>query len=431
MYAEVILGTDAHRHPLPYRDGVRRIVQRLKAVDDRIYDALLAGALTVIAVVTLALAEPEPPMREATWAAYVLAVIAMGSIAWRRRHPATVLLVATTATVALTVSSFAEAGTPFAVMIAFYSVASGEGRRSRWLGAGVLVAALAVLQVLDERSGFTEGDLAANVIIFSSVWVIGEHVRSRRQRLAFAEERADRLVREQEERERRAVTDERLRIAQELHDVVAHAMSVITVQAGVGAHVIDSQPAEAKKALAAIETTGRTALQELRRMVGLLRQDGDPKGERSPTPGLEDIEPLLARVRAAGTPVQLRWEGPAADTVPSSVSCSGYRVVQESLTNVLKHAGRASVELTVTVEADGARIEVLDDGRGAASRPDGHPEGYGLRGMRERVEVFGGTLQCGPRAGGGFMVRAWFPFGTAATSASAAMTSTPEVGAPR
>ena len=211
---------------------------------------------------------------------------------------------------------------------------------------------------------------------------------------------------EREERARRAVVDERLRIARELHDVVAHSMSVIAVQAGVGHHVLDSQPEEARRALAAIETTSRAALTEMRRLLGVLREEGQPRAALSPAPGLADVPQLLTQVRQAGLDVTSIVTGQPADA-PTPVGLTAYRIVQEALTNVLKHGGpRARV--SIQYGPDEVRLEICDDGRRHPA-PRQPAEGHGLIGMRERVAVFGGRLSAGSQPDGGYRVAAWLP----------------------
>jgi len=214
------------------------------------------------------------------------------------------------------------------------------------------------------------------------------------------------LERESEEEAKRAVADERLRIAQELHDVVAHSMGVIAVQAGVGAHVIDDDPAEAKRSLEAIATTSRGTLVEIRRLLGVLRSDGDAAYQ--PAPGLADLDRLVADVGGAGLDVALCIDGERGD-VPPGVDLTAYRIVQEALTNVLKHAGPAHTTVTVGYEPGALRLEIADDGRGVNGRAS--QGGHGLLGMRERVGVYGGSLQAGPAQGGGFRVVARLPYG--------------------
>jgi signal transduction histidine kinase len=214
---------------------------------------------------------------------------------------------------------------------------------------------------------------------------------------------------EREDRARRAVTEERLRIARELHDVVAHSMSVIAVQSGVGHHVLDTQPEEARRALAAIETTSRAALIEMRRLLGVLRQEGEPRAALAPAPGLADLPFLLEQVTQAGLDVTLTMLGEVPQ-VSAPVDLTTYRIVQEALTNILKHGG-PTAQVRITYSEAEVYVEVLDDGRPRAPRPAAARSdlGHGLIGMRERVAVFGGRLSAGTRPGGGYRVAAHLP----------------------
>ncbi|MBW8731989.1 MAG: sensor histidine kinase, partial [Terrabacter sp.] len=223
------------------------------------------------------------------------------------------------------------------------------------------------------------------------------------------------LEREREDRDRAAVTAERLRIARELHDVVAHSMSVIAVQAGVGSHVIATDPSAARAALGVIESTSRGALTEMRRMLGVLRQDGETA--LHPMPGLADIARLVAETRRTGLGVTVSSTADGAN-LPAGVDLAAYRVVQEALTNVLKHGGPVAHVHIACSEAE-VELEVLDEGRARRPRPGDVPEsgvgvapgaGQGLVGMRERVELYGGSFEAGPRPGGGFRVHATLPY---------------------
>jgi signal transduction histidine kinase len=223
------------------------------------------------------------------------------------------------------------------------------------------------------------------------------------------EARASALERERDEVTRRALAEERLRIAQELHDVVAHSMGVIAVQAGVGAHVIDTEPGEAKKALEAISQTSRSTLVEIRRMLGVLREVQG--ASYVPAPGLADLDRLVGDVASAGLQAAVRVEGTATE-IPPGVDFTAYRIVQEALTNVLKHAGAATATVIIGYESTALRLEILDDGRGVNGRAA--PGGHGLVGMRERVGVYGGSFEAGPRTGGGFRVAVRLPYGETA-----------------
>jgi signal transduction histidine kinase len=231
---------------------------------------------------------------------------------------------------------------------------------------------------------------------------------------AYAEQlelRAAEKERERLEAARRAVVDERLRIARELHDVVAHAMSVVAVQSGVGAHVIDSRPDEAKRILQTISDTSRDSLNEMRRLLGVLRSDpgsADAAAELAPAPGLGGLDELVTRLTESGVPVETTVTGERA-AIPIGVDLAAYRIVQEALTNILKHAGPTRASVLVRYEPSAVHVEVIDDGRGAASTNGGIAatgSGHGLVGMRERAALYGGELEAGPRPGGGYRVAA-------------------------
>jgi signal transduction histidine kinase len=384
---------------------MKAILARARALPTVVRDGAIALVMLVLSIASLVDHNPGDPKNDG-WA-YVIAVIGMGAVTWRRTNPLAVLVVTSAAGVAIASLGYEEAGVPLAALLSFYSLAAYARRRLRLVACLVLVVAFSILLLTSETSGFTRADLAANAFSFSVVWIIGESLRSRRERLADAEERAARLERERHDDARQAVSSERLRIAQELHDVVAHAMSVIAVQSGMGAHVIDTQPDEAKKALQAIESTSRRALDELRRMLGVLREEGDRGGALVPAPLADDIDTLIDTVRAAGVHIDLTWDGKTADVMPpDSVLLNRYRILQEALTNVLKHAGTASVTVSIVEHVGETTIEVVDDGRGLAAAPKapGAPTGHGLVGMRERVALFGGSLEAGARPGGGFRV---------------------------
>ncbi|HJY94429.1 MAG TPA: sensor histidine kinase, partial [Streptosporangiaceae bacterium] len=242
-------------------------------------------------------------------------------------------------------------------------------------------------------------------------WLIGWNLRRRRARWAELQARTERLEREREEEARKAVAEERLRIARELHDVIAHSMSVIAVQSAVGNHVIDTQPAQARQALAAIEATSRSALTEMRRLLGVLRQAGEPRGSLTPAPGLADLASLVTQVQDAGLRVWITVEG-QRESVPPGIDLSAYRIVQEALTNVIKHAGASAATVTIRYRADSVTVEIANQGPAAPGvrvPPPRTCSGHGIIGMRERVAVFGGEFAAEPGPDGGFRVRARFP----------------------
>jgi signal transduction histidine kinase len=327
----------------------------------------------------------------------------------RRRFPGIVLVLVVASGLAFAVLDLPPAILGIAILVAVYSVAAYG---SRWVPlaglAGVEVALVAVQRTPGRTGAVT---LVINMGVVAAAWLLGHFAHNYRAYAGRLEERTAELERAREELARRAVTEERLRLARELHDVVAHAMSVIAVQSGVGAHIADTQPKEAAKALVAIEATSRAALEELRRLLGVLRQADEPQGELAPVPGLGDLDGLLAEAGKAGLAVRLQVHG-TRPPLPAGVDLSAYRIVQEALTNVVKHAGPATAQVVVGYRDQEIRVEVTDDGRGAVtSVGDGRVgSGHGLIGMRERVAAFGGDLEVGPRPGGGFRVAARLPF---------------------
>jgi signal transduction histidine kinase len=339
---------------------------------------------------------------------YGLVVLHTLPLVARRRFPGAVLAVCVASGLAFAALFMPPVFLGPAVLVAVYSVAA-YGRR--WVSlAGLVVAELGLAAVQLTPVRFERSTFLLFMGILAVAWVLGRFVGDRQVYAAQLEVRTAELERAREELARRAVVEERLRLARELHDVVAHAMSVIAVQSGVGAHVAASQPEEVGKALAAIEATSRGALEELRRLLGVLRQDSEPQASLTPVPGLADLDRLLAEVGKAGLAVRLRVEGSPLQ-LPAGVELSAYRIVQEALTNVVKHAGSAHAQVTIGYRDQEVTVEILDDGRGAATpATDGRVgTGHGLIGMRERVAAFGGDLQVGPRPGGGFRVAARLP----------------------
>jgi signal transduction histidine kinase len=328
----------------------------------------------------------------------VLAFFQTAPLAFRRRRPVLVLAIVVVASVVL--SFFGR--TPieaFALFIALYSVAAHTDRKTANRAGLAAMIVLAGPLVLNGDLGIVEGIFELGFLALG--WMFGAYLGELRSR-------AERVRREQENEKRRAVAEEQARIARELHDVMAHSVSVMVVQAAAAEDVFETSPGRAREALRSIGSTGRQALSEVRRVLDAVRSsDGD---ELMPQPGLTRLEQLIDEVRAAGLPVVLRVDGARPD-LPAGVDLSAYRIVQEGLTNTLKH-GRGVTRATVTLRyrPDDLFVEVSDDG--AASLTDGGAEartGHGLIGMRERVALYGGELFAGPRVGGGFEVRARFP----------------------
>jgi signal transduction histidine kinase len=338
---------------------------------------------------------------------YALALLHTLPLAARRRLPGAVLALSVASGLAVAALGLPPVILGPAILVAVYSVAA-YGRR--WVSlAGLAAAALGSAAVQLTPGGFEMPTPVTNTLIIGVAWLLGHFVGVRRAYTAQLERTAEQ-ERTRAELARRAVAEERLRLARELHDVVAHSISVIAVQSGVGAHVASTQPEEAAKALAAIEATSRAALVELRRLLGVLRQDSESPGSLSPVPGLADLDTLLAEVAKAGLGVRLRVEGTPSQ-LPAGVDLSAYRIVQEALTNVVKHAGPARAQVTICYRDQEVTVEVTDDG-GGVTAPTGDDRarvGHGLIGMRERVQVFGGDLEVGPGPDGGFRVAARLP----------------------
>jgi signal transduction histidine kinase len=340
---------------------------------------------------------------------YALVLLHTLPLAARRRFPGTVLGISVASGVAIGALFLPPDFLGPAILVAVYSVAAyGD----RWVSLAGLAAAELGLAAVQLIQGRFEEPVAwvPFALIIGAAWLLGYFVGDRHVYAARLEERTAELEQAREELARRAVAEERLRLARELHDVVAHSMSVIAVQSGVGAHVAESRPEEVGKALAAIEATSRATLEELRRLLGVLRQDSESQASLAPVPGLADLEGLLGEVAKAGLAVRLRVEGTPLP-LPAGVDLSAYRIVQEALTNVVKHAGPAQAQVTIGYRDRDVTVEVTDDGRGAAA-PAGDGRGgtgHGLVGMRERVAAFGGDLETGPRPGGGFRVAARLP----------------------
>ncbi|MBT2897844.1 MULTISPECIES: sensor histidine kinase [unclassified Streptomyces] len=340
-------------------------------------------------------------------------------VALRRKAPEKMLLLAILVGVAQLVFNVRPGIGNFAMLVITYTVATvGE----RWASRLALVCSLSAAALSQLRWEAEPGGSWAQVVFvtiimtvpFVLAWVLGDSLRTRRAYFDQLEERAARLEREREAQSKVAVAAERARIARELHDVVAHNVSVMVVQADGAAYVMDAAPDQAKQALETISSTGRQALAEMRRLLGVLRTGDAPEsGEYVPQPDVEQIEDLVAQVRQTGLVVDFKVEG-TPRPLPSGVELTAYRVVQEALTNTRKHGGPdAGASVRLVYFDDGLGLLIEDDGRGAAHElyEDGGADGagHGMIGMRERVGMVGGTLDAGPRPGGGFRISALLP----------------------
>jgi signal transduction histidine kinase len=413
VYADVAPVADAPADAARYRQSVRprqsvEPEDRERRAHPNRFDLALTVVAVVLAVVIQLRGESDDAFRDPDALSLFLALAITVPLYWRRRFPLPALLVSTAAICVLNVLDYRSDLLPVAVVFLTYAAAAYEPLRRAVVGLVAVNVAILLVWLL----GAPEFDVASatyNAALFTATWFAGSAVRSRAAAVAARVAEADERAEAQRQQAARSVAEERLRIAQELHDVVAHSMSVIAVQAGMGVHVIDQQPAEAKQALEAISRTSRSTLHEMRRLLGVLRGD---EGERVhvPAPGLGDLPALVEQVRSTGLPVDLVVDGDTTD-VPLGVDLSVYRVVQEGLTNVIKHAGPATAVVTVRYAPGEVVVGVSDDGRGAAAAAPSENGGHGLAGMRERVAVWGGTLEAGPVPGGGYRVVAHLPYG--------------------
>ena len=372
------------------------------AFDVTVAVLLVALSLTIF----LPMAARNSPESDETLG-LVLLVAHSGCLVWRRKAPLVVMALNLATAATFYALGFPVVALGVAILVALYTVASRTERGSSVIALVVTTVVMGVVLLLaDERSD--PSTVAGNAIVLGVVWFLGDSHRERRAYVLRLEERTAELERARDDLARAAAAEERLRIARELHDVVGHSMGMIAVQAGVGAHVIDARPEEAKRSLEAIEAASKSALGEIRRMLGLLRAPEEAP-ETDPSPGLDDLPRLADEVTRAGVAVDLRVDPPKRP-LPKGVELTVYRIVQEAMTNVVRHSGAARARVSVRFLDGTARVEVVDDGAGGS--PDG--EGHGIAGMRERVALHGGTLEAAPLPEGGFRVSAVIPVGDGA-----------------
>ena len=368
-------------------------------------DSVLALVLTFVATASQVVAHKHS-IASVPIAGVILAPISTAPIALRRYRPLAVLAVTASAETLLLIID-KQNQFPVGVIVALYTVASRcerpvSLRAAKWVAAPIAFGVIV-------NNGVHAGRVIPELAVFAIAWVIGDNLRTRRAYLAELETRAARLEREREERDERAVAEERTRIARELHDVIAHNVSVMVVQASAGEEVFESDPARARESLASVAATGRAALGELRRLLGVIRaeEDAGTAPSYAPQPGIEHLSELVRQVGETGLAVELAVLGQARE-LPEGVGLCAYRIVQEALTNTLKHGGASRAEISLRYVEDALELQVTDDGR-AAPVAGGDHGGHGLIGMRERVALFGGELAARPRASGGYEVRARLP----------------------
>jgi signal transduction histidine kinase len=366
----------------------------------RLGDEVLAAVITALALVQIVLVDESAVTRLVEAAGTVI----LGAIAARRsRIP--LLFLGSIVAISIVAAALPAIGDNnvyavglFVLLAVYNAAAHTSGRRTQV--AGALTVALYVTDLAADSDGIYLEGIVFYTLLFGLPWVAGRAVGRRRlSEGRLAQEKA---------RAQAAIAEERARIARELHDVVAHAISVIVLQARGGRRVLEAEPADAREAFATIERTGHQALEEMRRLLGMLRAT-DEQLALAPQPSLKQLDRLVEQVQSAGLPVQVVIEGDPRELAPG-VDLSAYRIVQEALTNALKHAGPARARVLLRYDADELELEIADDGAGSGG---GAGTGQGLIGMRERVSVYGGELEAGRRPGGGYALRVRLPLGSA------------------
>ncbi|MCU1678586.1 MAG: two-component sensor histidine kinase [Frankiales bacterium] len=382
-------------------------------------DALLAAAFAVASVGSLFFAPRDlygTDVRDTDALGVLLALATAVPLAFRRRYPIAVLSVVGWATTALALWHYLPGPNGISVVVALYTV--GTCSRTRESVVAVVISeffvALSIIKSPQMKSLDARQEVATavvNVAAFAAVWIFGRYMRTRRAYIAEVEARAAQSDRERAAQTRAALAEERERIAREMHDVVAHHVTVMVVSASAARRTMSRDAAQAGAMLESIESSGRAALTEMRRIVGYLRDDEGEVVQRTPQCGLASLDAVVRSICDAGVPVEVRVIGTMVD-LPPTVDTTAFRVVQESLTNVLKHAAPASARLTIRYDDDAVVIHVVDDG---APRPDAPAPttGHGLAGMRERVMLVGGVLRAGPLPSGGFDVHVRLPLAEA------------------
>jgi signal transduction histidine kinase len=392
-------------------------LRRVRDVFDRpsVQDALIAAALTAIALVgmltRLHVDLPEGggdvTRRNLDAIGVGLVLLQTATLAWRRKAPVVVLTVVTVSLFLFSVLGYFRSFASFSFLIALYTVAAHRDRRVS-IPAGLACGVVVFLILSLGHEPIEPDTVIVECLIVGAAWFIGDGFRIRRGQYIQLEERAARLERAGEEIARHAVAEERRVIARELHDVVAHNVSVIVAEAGAARRISERHPKEALATLEPIERTGREALVEMRRLMGFLRPASEHPS-RSPQPGLHELTTLVEQAQRAGLATSLTIHGTPVDVSPG-LDLSAFRIVQEALTNALKHAGPAHVDVVVRYGSDRIVLIIDDDGVGPSPRRnDPTRPRYGHLGMRERVALFGGTLRVGGRPGGGYRVVATLP----------------------
>jgi signal transduction histidine kinase len=391
------------------------LIRRIRTIDPIVSDSCLAIALAVVTLVELwtfrdcsCVSGPQ-----FSWSASFMLAQTL-PLALRRRSPLGVALVVGISAIvydALDIPPDPKTAV-FPLLVAVYSVAAYATRRRAWIAGAITATAVVVLNLPSIAGVRDFGDVVQPFVMLGGAWALGENTRSRLQQREFLRERAERAEREREEQARIGALEERARIAREIHDVVAHSVSVIGIQAGAARRLVEDEPDRAKASLTAIEEVSREAMGELRRALGVLRAPGGA-AELTPQPGLDVLDDLVEHFRTSGLDVVVTTRGDPR-RLPFGLDLAAYRVVQEALTNTLKHSTAQAAQVSIDYRPEGLELTIEEDTGARRSSVVPAPAGgdssggHGLVGMRERVAMFGGMLEAGPGSEG-YVVRARFP----------------------
>jgi signal transduction histidine kinase len=397
----------SYRSPVSWVDSALAWIQRQRAP---VADALLAAGVTAMVLVDLSWPSDAVGVRRTDALAVVLSLLQTVPLAFRRRAPlATFVLILLGVCIYYPLGYEVTDGT-LATFVGVYTVAAYEDRLRSLVGLGLLAFGMTWYWTFRAEPFDPTTPVWIGILGLLS-WGLGEYVKTRRAYTAEVEALAQRLDRARTLEARQAAWQERARLARELHDVIGHTVNVMVIQAGAGRRTLASDRGLAERAFQTIESTGREALEELDRLLGILRTEEDDEPELPPQPGLEQLRTLAGRFEDAGLPVEIAIEGDEV-SLPRSLDQSAYRIIQEALTNALRHAGGTIAHVAVRYRTDRLELEVANDGHGNRRPPDRTGGGRGLIGIQERVALFGGDLEAGPSAGGGFVVRCEFPLTT-------------------
>jgi signal transduction histidine kinase len=396
----------SYRSPVSPARSLLAWVQRHRAP---IADALLAAAVTAMVLVDLSSPTDAVGVRPTDAVAVVLSLLQTLPLAFRRRAPLAMFILTVLGVCSYYALGYEVTDGTLATFVGVYTVAAYEDRVKSLVGLGLLAFGM-TWYWLTRAEPFDPTTPVWIGILGLLSWGLGEYVKARRAYTSQVEALAERLDRARALEARQAAWQERARLARELHDVIGHTVNVMVIQAGAGRRTLASNRGLAERAFQTIESTGREALEELDRLLGILRTETD-EPDLPPQPGLEQLRALAGRFEDAGVPVEITIEGEQVP-LPRSLDQSAYRIIQEALTNALRHAGDTIAHVAVRYRTDRLELEVANDSH--SNRRSLHREGggRGLIGIRERVALFGGELEAGPRAGGGFVVRCGFPLTT-------------------